>query len=410
MHEKVAEAVKKYLLYRPLIKDDTRDILFSARVNSRDGTDKDLTYTYEVTHLTCFLGGMFAMGGRIFDRPEDVEIGAKLADGCAWAYEAMPMGVMPEWSIITPCANITYCPWNETAWYEKLDPNVAWRTQQMLDYEERMKAWTIKKDEIQALQKARMEELERERQASENGELANNSSAPADAVEIAAPAPETHIGDASIGKRSVDGADTTPVTAADIVAINEKEKTLQSEMDLNAAAAPVAAAPPAAADAAPAANAAAAPPAAKKEPLPDLVIPAMPRRPETHEEFVQNRIDRDKLVPGFVSMNDKRYILRPEAIESVWYMYRITGDPVWQEKGWRMWEAVVHATRTEFGHSAIGDVLADPAGDAIQLDNMESFWFAETLKYFYLLFTTPDVISLDDYVLNTEAHPFKRPT
>ena len=32
---------------------------------------------------------------------------------------------------------------------------------------------------------------------------------------------------------------------------------------------------------------------------------------------------------------------------------------------------------------------------------------AETLKYFYLIFSEPDVISLDDWVLNTEAHPFK---
>lgn len=34
---------------------------------------------------------------------------------------------------------------------------------------------------------------------------------------------------------------------------------------------------------------------------------------------------------------------------------------------------------------------------------------AETLKYFYLIFSDPDLISLDEYVLNTEAHPFKLP-
>ena len=44
---------------------------------------------------------------------------------------------------------------------------------------------------------------------------------------------------------------------------------------------------------------------------------------------------------------------------------------------------------------------------AVQIDDMESYWFAETLKYFYLLFSEPDFISLDDYVLNTEAHPFR---
>jgi mannosyl-oligosaccharide alpha-1,2-mannosidase len=33
----------------------------------------------------------------------------------------------------------------------------------------------------------------------------------------------------------------------------------------------------------------------------------------------------------------------------------------------------------------------------------------ETLKYFYLLFDDPDTWSLDDWVLNTEAHFFRRP-
>jgi mannosyl-oligosaccharide alpha-1,2-mannosidase len=89
-------------------------------------------------------------------------------------------------------------------------------------------------------------------------------------------------------------------------------------------------------------------------------------------------------------------------------MYRITGDPVWQEKGWRMFEAVARATRTEVGHSAIQDVTS--VGAPVHQDSMESFWLAETLMYFYLLFAEPDLISLDEWVLNTEAHPFRRPT
>src|SRR5438045_3955772 len=97
----------------------------------------------------------------------------------------------------------------------------------------------------------------------------------------------------------------------------------------------------------------------------------------------------------------------PEAIESVWYMYRITGDTAWQDKGWRMWEAIIKHAQTANGHSAVAEV-ASPDGTS-QMDEMESFWLAETLKYFYLLFATPDVISLDEWVLNTEAHPFKRP-
>jgi mannosyl-oligosaccharide alpha-1,2-mannosidase len=88
-------------------------------------------------------------------------------------------------------------------------------------------------------------------------------------------------------------------------------------------------------------------------------------------------------------------------------MYRITGDPEWMEKGWRMWQAVIAAVRTDVGHSAVLDILDETPH---QTDEMESFWVAETLKYFYLLFATPDVISLDEWVLNTEAHPFRIPT
>ena len=33
--------------------------------------------------------------------------------------------------------------------------------------------------------------------------------------------------------------------------------------------------------------------------------------------------------------------LRPEALESVFYMYRISGDPLWQDQGWQMFESIV---------------------------------------------------------------------
>lgn len=97
----------------------------------------------------------------------------------------------------------------------------------------------------------------------------------------------------------------------------------------------------------------------------------------------------------------------PEAIESVWYMYRITGDASWMEKGWTMFEATIKATRTATANSAIDDVLTK---EYEPRNEMESFWLAETLKYYYLLFSEPSVISLDEWVLNTEAHPFNLKT
>jgi len=99
--------------------------------------------------------------------------------------------------------------------------------------------------------------------------------------------------------------------------------------------------------------------------------------------------------------------IRPEAIESVYYLYRTTGSAHWREAGWRMFQSVEKRTRTQYGHAAINDVTREAPGFE---NSMESFWTAETLKYFYLLFADEDLISLDEWVFNTEAHPFRRPT
>ena len=116
--------------------------------------------------------------------------------------------------------------------------------------------------------------------------------------------------------------------------------------------------------------------------------------------------DEDGLPKGFKNARDPRYILRPEAIESIFLMYRITGNTEYQEIAWRMFQSIRRSTETDLAFSAIEDIKVE--GATTKTDSMESFWLAETLKYFYLIFSSPDLISLDDYVLNTEAHPFKR--
>ena len=77
-------------------------------------------------------------------------------------------------------------------------------------------------------------------------------------------------------------------------------------------------------------------------------------------------------------------------------MYRITGEEYWREQGWQMFNAIQKHTSSEFGNSAITDVTSETPDFE---DSMESFWLAETLKYFYLLFSDPDLVSLDDWVL-----------
>jgi len=113
------------------------------------------------------------------------------------------------------------------------------------------------------------------------------------------------------------------------------------------------------------------------------------------------------LPKGFTSVPDTRYILRPEAIESVFILHRITGRDDLPESAWAMFEAIDSNTRTELANSALRSVMVSD-GKPQMSDSMESFWFGETLKYFYLMFSEPSLISLDEYVFTTEAHPLKR--
>lgn len=234
------ETAKKYLFFRPMVPDNA-DILISGNVDVIGKANKP-SLDPESEHLACFIGGTFALAGRLLDSEEDVQVGAKLARGCAYAYAAFPTGMMPERFNMVPCDDPDNCPWNEKKWFE--------------------------------------------------------------------------------GKAL---------------------------------------------------------------------------RPEWKEH----------LPKGFTTAKDPRYILRPEAIESVFYLWRITGEKEWQDYAWAMFQAVANGTAAEFGSAAVMDVTVKTK-KLVQEDYMESFWIAETLKYFYLALSPPDLISLDDYVLNTEAHPFLR--
>ena len=115
---------------------------------------------------------------------------------------------------------------------------------------------------------------------------------------------------------------------------------------------------------------------------------------------------QNSLPPGMVEIPDSRYNLRPEAIESVFVLYRVTGDKTLKDRAWRMFRAIENATKTDIAYASLNDVTEEKPQ---RVDSMESYWTAETLKYFYLIFSEPDLISLDEYVFNTEAHPLLRP-
>jgi mannosyl-oligosaccharide alpha-1,2-mannosidase len=100
---------------------------------------------------------------------------------------------------------------------------------------------------------------------------------------------------------------------------------------------------------------------------------------------------------------DGHNILRPETVESLFYLYRITGNQTYRQWGWEMFQNFEkHCKVPDGGYSSLRDVRQSPPEMS---DKMESFWVGETLKYFYLLFDDDAKLPLDKYLINTEAHP-----
>jgi mannosyl-oligosaccharide alpha-1,2-mannosidase len=225
MYNLAMDAIIKHLLYRPMVPDEA-DILMPTSV--RAASPASVHQDHVAQHLACFVGGMLALGGRLFENDTHVEYGRKVTDACVWTYQNAPNSIMPEMFTMPTCPSHAPCVFDPT---------------------------------------------------------------------------------------------------------------------------------------------------------------------------------KSQVHPGFASVSDARYLLRPEAIESVFYMYRISGDTAYQDVAWGMFQAIELKSRTEYANAAVRDVMGD--GGEEKEDSMESFWLAETLKYFYLIFSDPGLLSLDEWVFNTEAHPFR---
>jgi len=98
---------------------------------------------------------------------------------------------------------------------------------------------------------------------------------------------------------------------------------------------------------------------------------------------------------------ERYYILRPETIESIFVLWRITNDNKYREWGWKLAQAIEKNCRVDGGYSGLMDVNYIKSYDDIQ----QSFFLAETLKYLYLLFSDNSLIDMTYWVFNTEAHP-----
>jgi mannosidase alpha-like ER degradation enhancer 2 len=97
------------------------------------------------------------------------------------------------------------------------------------------------------------------------------------------------------------------------------------------------------------------------------------------------------------------YPLRPEIVESTYYLYHYTKDPKYLRMGEQLWRDFVRHCRTDEAYAGLKSVVTKE-----KVDSMQSFLFAETFKYFYLLFAPEKTLNFDKVVFNTEAHFIRR--
>jgi mannosyl-oligosaccharide alpha-1,2-mannosidase len=320
MYEKAMDTAREYLLFRPMLPDNN-DVRFFAQVMASEATTNKsaLNYRYEGSHLGCFTGGMLGIGAKIFGLEGDLSLAKKLTEGCVWAYGATTTGIMPETFTMLPCESMETCKWNETRYYDVIDPFAAIREQSLKALEAQLAdSGTPRKDHVESPLSTLIPKL-----------------------------PEEGI----------------PLITRDIDVPMPGELTLSK------------------------------PPSGDE---PEASGEFAPAKPLTHEQVAEKRIKEERIPRGMAELSSRLYILRPEAIESVFIMYRITGDEHWRQKGWQMFTSIERSTWTQLANSAIRDVTSEVPQ---YTDEMESFWLGETLKYFYLLFSEPSVVSLDEYVL-----------
>ncbi|KAF3112694.1 maturation of Asn-linked oligosaccharides protein [Orbilia oligospora] len=129
--------------------------------------------------------------------------------------------------------------------------------------------------------------------------------------------------------------------------------------------------------------------------------------PSNQKEFFQKN--------GWYFGGEIDYRLRPEVIESYYHAWIVTRDDKYRQWAWEAFEAINRTCRTEHGFTSVSDVSREDGGK--KDDKQESFWFAEVLKYLFLIFNEEGIQSKENigfvpgkkqkWVFNTEAHPIR---
>jgi mannosidase alpha-like ER degradation enhancer 2 len=116
-----------------------------------------------------------------------------------------------------------------------------------------------------------------------------------------------------------------------------------------------------------------------------------------------NGIEPEEIDYRSMTVTYPGYPLRPEIIESTYYLYHYTGDRRYLVVGAQLFRDFVKYCRTDTGYAALKSAVTKEKSDS-----MQSFVFAETFKYFYLLFAPPKTLRFNKVIFNTEAHPIRR--
>jgi mannosidase alpha-like ER degradation enhancer 2 len=117
----------------------------------------------------------------------------------------------------------------------------------------------------------------------------------------------------------------------------------------------------------------------------------------------QNGIEPEEINYRTMAVTDAGYPLRPEIVESTYYLYHYTKDPEYLRMGKKLFDDFVKYCRTDEAYASLKSVVTKE-----KMDSMHSFLFAETLKYFYLLFAPPQTLKFEKVIFNTEAHPMRK--
>lgn len=132
----------------------------------------------------------------------------------------------------------------------------------------------------------------------------------------------------------------------------------------------------------------------------------------SYKMWMKHGIEPEEINYQTMEVVSAGYPLRPEIVESTYYLYHYAGTRVsraqldakhYQQMGVIMWKDFVKHCRTDDGYATLKSVVTKEKSDS-----MQSFLFAETFKYFYLLFAPPRTLDFDRIIFNTEAHPVRR--